>query len=190
MEQKFVDTFLSKYLLYIPQYRVRLMDFWGKFWGFLTIQDTFKFVVNALLPTILETTQGYHCHRRLNRSFLLPLFIGNLLWFPISNVCSQQRSSLWERFGSFGGCQGHHSWHEILLVRFTLIHVIRFGTSKFFVPTLSFHDRLHRNYLICKQESVFRVNCVDCLDRTNLVQSVFATSVIEIQVRPLLGDAL
>ncbi|KAL5968470.1 Phosphatidylinositide phosphatase SAC2 [Taenia solium] len=44
---------------------------------------------------------------------------------------------------------------------------------------------LHRNYLICRQESVFRVNCVDCLDRTNLVQCVFATSVIEIQLRRL-----
>ncbi|CDS42484.1 phosphatidylinositide phosphatase SAC2 [Echinococcus multilocularis] len=44
---------------------------------------------------------------------------------------------------------------------------------------------LHRNNLMCKQESVFRVNCIDCLDRTNLVQSVFATSVIEIQLRRL-----
>lgn len=42
--------------------------------------------------------------------------------------------------------------------------------------------RIHKNYFMCRQESVFRVNCIDCLDRTNLVQSVFATSVIETQV--------
>ncbi|VDM23191.1 unnamed protein product [Hydatigera taeniaeformis] len=49
---------------------------------------------------------------------------------------------------------------------------------------------LHKDYLICKQEGVFRVNCVDCLDRTNLVQSVFATSVIEIQVMPMFGGPI
>uniref|UniRef100_A0A5K3EHM7 SAC domain-containing protein n=1 Tax=Mesocestoides corti TaxID=53468 RepID=A0A5K3EHM7_MESCO len=44
---------------------------------------------------------------------------------------------------------------------------------------------LHRSDFMCKQESVFRVNCIDCLDRTNLVQSVFATAVIETQLRKL-----
>ncbi|VDN96004.1 unnamed protein product [Rodentolepis nana] len=44
---------------------------------------------------------------------------------------------------------------------------------------------LHKDYFMCKQEGVFRVNCVDCLDRTNLVQSVFATVVLESQLRKL-----
>ncbi|VUZ56817.1 unnamed protein product [Hymenolepis diminuta] len=44
---------------------------------------------------------------------------------------------------------------------------------------------LHKDYFMCKQEGVFRVNCVDCLDRTNLVQSVFATAILESQLRKL-----
>lgn len=28
--------------------------------------------------------------------------------------------------------------------------------------------------LLCVQNGVFRTNCVDCLDRTNVVQSLFA----------------
>lgn len=35
---------------------------------------------------------------------------------------------------------------------------------------------------MCTQESIFRVNCVDCLDRTNLVQSMFAGLIVETQV--------
>ena len=37
--------------------------------------------------------------------------------------------------------------------------------------------------LICEQQSVFRINCVDCLDRTNIVQTAIARNVLEIQFR-------
>lgn len=34
---------------------------------------------------------------------------------------------------------------------------------------------------ICTQSGVFRVNCIDCLDRTNVVQTALAKSVMELQ---------
>uniref|UniRef100_A0A2C9K4P0 SAC domain-containing protein n=1 Tax=Biomphalaria glabrata TaxID=6526 RepID=A0A2C9K4P0_BIOGL len=37
--------------------------------------------------------------------------------------------------------------------------------------------------VICEQKGVFRVNCVDCLDRTNVVQTAIARIVMETQVR-------
>ena len=37
--------------------------------------------------------------------------------------------------------------------------------------------------LICEQQGVFRVNCLDCLDRTNIVQSSIGRIVLEVQVR-------
>jgi len=37
--------------------------------------------------------------------------------------------------------------------------------------------------MICEQRGVFRVNCVDCLDRTNVVQTAIARIVMETQVR-------
>jgi len=37
--------------------------------------------------------------------------------------------------------------------------------------------------LICEQQSVFRINCVDCLDRTNIVQTAIARNILEIQFR-------
>ncbi len=36
--------------------------------------------------------------------------------------------------------------------------------------------------VLCRQESVYRVNCMDCLDRTNVTQSVFARDVLQTAV--------
>lgn len=38
------------------------------------------------------------------------------------------------------------------------------------------------NMLLSKQKGVFRVNCIDCLDRTNVVQSAFARHVMNMQL--------
>ena len=42
-----------------------------------------------------------------------------------------------------------------------------------------------RSGLVCEQRGVFRVNCVDCLDRTNLVQSALAKAVLQTQLSRL-----
>lgn len=42
--------------------------------------------------------------------------------------------------------------------------------------------RIDSEGLICEQRGVFRVNCVDCLDRTNIVQTALAKTVMDIQV--------
>ncbi|XP_074963460.1 phosphatidylinositide phosphatase SAC2 isoform X2 [Phalacrocorax aristotelis] len=39
--------------------------------------------------------------------------------------------------------------------------------------------------VICKQEGIFRVNCMDCLDRTNVVQAAIARVVMEKQLKKL-----
>ncbi|XP_063290313.1 phosphatidylinositide phosphatase SAC2 [Pelobates fuscus] len=39
--------------------------------------------------------------------------------------------------------------------------------------------------VICKQEGIFRVNCMDCLDRTNVVQAAIARVVMELQLKKL-----
>ena len=36
--------------------------------------------------------------------------------------------------------------------------------------------------IICDQRGVFRVNCMDCLDRTNVVQAALARHIMEQQV--------
>ncbi|PNF21521.1 hypothetical protein B7P43_G13512, partial [Cryptotermes secundus] len=38
---------------------------------------------------------------------------------------------------------------------------------------------------ICSQKGIFRVNCIDCLDRTNVVQTALAKAVMEIQFSKL-----
>ncbi|XP_051883602.1 phosphatidylinositide phosphatase SAC2 isoform X2 [Pristis pectinata] len=38
---------------------------------------------------------------------------------------------------------------------------------------------------ICRQEGIFRVNCMDCLDRTNVVQAAIARVVMEQQLKKL-----
>ncbi|XP_027863658.1 phosphatidylinositide phosphatase SAC2 [Xiphophorus couchianus] len=39
--------------------------------------------------------------------------------------------------------------------------------------------------VICKQDGIFRVNCMDCLDRTNVVQAAIARVVMEHQLKKL-----
>lgn len=38
---------------------------------------------------------------------------------------------------------------------------------------------------ICSQNGVFRVNCIDCLDRTNVVQTAIGKAVMEMQFSKL-----
>lgn len=41
--------------------------------------------------------------------------------------------------------------------------------------------------IICDQRGVFRVNCMDCLDRTNVVQAALARHIMEQQVNKMLN---
>lgn len=51
---------------------------------------------------------------------------------------------------------------------------------------LFFFGRVDQAGVICKQEGITRVNCMDCLDRTNVVQAAIARVVMEHQVSRLL----
>ncbi|XP_064549172.1 phosphatidylinositide phosphatase SAC2 isoform X2 [Drosophila montana] len=46
---------------------------------------------------------------------------------------------------------------------------------------MGFHWRDQRG-MICNQKSVFRINCMDCLDRTNVVQTAIGKAVLESQL--------
>lgn len=39
-----------------------------------------------------------------------------------------------------------------------------------------------------EQKGIFRVNCIDCLDRTNVAQGILARQVLEAQLSEILGD--
>jgi hypothetical protein len=41
--------------------------------------------------------------------------------------------------------------------------------------------------MICEQRGVFRINCIDCLDRTNIVMTAIARQVMDTQVRNILS---
>ena len=41
-----------------------------------------------------------------------------------------------------------------------------------------FEYDLEQKKVCCLQSAVIRTNCIDCLDRTNVVQSVFAKSML------------
>lgn len=46
---------------------------------------------------------------------------------------------------------------------------------------MGFHWRDHKG-TICNQNAIFRVNCMDCLDRTNVVQTAIGRAVLESQL--------
>lgn len=47
---------------------------------------------------------------------------------------------------------------------------------------LLFFGRTDDRGIICDQRGIFRVNCMDCLDRTNVVQAALARHIMEQQV--------
>ena len=48
-------------------------------------------------------------------------------------------------------------------------------------------SRVDKKGMICDQLGAFRVNCIDCLDRTNVVQSAIARIILETQVCKMLS---
>ncbi|XP_039300806.1 phosphatidylinositide phosphatase SAC2-like, partial [Nilaparvata lugens] len=44
---------------------------------------------------------------------------------------------------------------------------------------------LDRQGIICRQTGVFRTNCIDCLDRTNVVQTALAKAMLQMQLTKL-----
>lgn len=88
-------------------------------------------------------------------------------------------------------------------------HIIKYNNDKITYVTFDFHEycrgmkfenvstlieaikaeasamRYHwrdKNGIICEQKSIFRVNCMDCLDRTNVVQTALAKLALESQL--------
>ncbi|XP_055603029.1 phosphatidylinositide phosphatase SAC2 isoform X2 [Uranotaenia lowii] len=88
-------------------------------------------------------------------------------------------------------------------------HVLRYNSEKLIYVTFDFHEYCRgmrfenvssliealapeagsmgfhwrdTNGAICNQKSVFRVNCMDCLDRTNVVQTALGKAVLESQL--------
>ncbi|KAI9314461.1 SacI homology domain-containing protein [Dichotomocladium elegans] len=47
---------------------------------------------------------------------------------------------------------------------------------------LAYFWQAGKNTIYCKQNGVFRTNCMDCLDRTNVVQSAFGREVLNLQL--------
>ncbi|EPY74703.1 phosphatidylinositide phosphatase SAC2 [Camelus ferus] len=67
-----------------------------------------------------------------------------------------------------------------------LKQVLLFNNSHLTYVSFDFHEHwVDQAGVICKQEGIFRVNCMDCLDRTNVVQAAIARVVMEQQLKKL-----
>ncbi|XP_042094442.1 phosphatidylinositide phosphatase SAC2 isoform X2 [Ovis aries] len=67
-----------------------------------------------------------------------------------------------------------------------LKQVLLFNNSHLTYVSFDFHEHwVDQAGIICKQEGIFRVNCMDCLDRTNVVQAAIARVVMEQQLKKL-----
>ena len=44
---------------------------------------------------------------------------------------------------------------------------------------------MDRHGVVCQQKGVIRVNCIDCLDRTNVVQTAICRTILETQLTKL-----
>ena len=48
---------------------------------------------------------------------------------------------------------------------------------------VSYSVRVDQKGVISRQEGIFRVNCMDCLDRTNVIQSLLARRSLQSQLQ-------
>lgn len=81
------------------------------------------------------------------------------------------------------------SWHNIILLLYMYWLIERNTSCVLLNCHISYFDvifvlcvRVDQAGVICQQEGIFRVNCMDCLDRTNVVQAAIARVVMEQQV--------
>ncbi|KAI0560955.1 hypothetical protein FGB62_95g096 [Gracilaria domingensis] len=58
------------------------------------------------------------------------------------------------------------------------------------IDSYGFYESDHDLHELQSQDGVFRVNCVDCLDRTNVVQSLIAHEVLSMQIRRVFSREL
>lgn len=110
------------------------------------------------------------------------------VWFlyPVS----QPRHEVWECADTDRCHFWHHHWHEVGLVSvvppeyYSMIGLV--SKCDFcecvLILVVCPSARVDQAGVICKQEGIFRVNCMDCLDRTNVVQAAIARVVMEQQV--------
>ncbi|KAG1678103.1 Phosphatidylinositide phosphatase SAC2 [Nymphon striatum] len=93
-----------------------------------------------------------------------------------------------------------------------LLHILKYNSPKMIYVSFDFHEYcrgmrfenvsvliesirdvirdtrycwMDRQGLICEQKGAFRVNCIDCLDRTNIVQTALAKAVMDTQLTKL-----
>uniref|UniRef100_UPI0037E87361 phosphatidylinositide phosphatase SAC2 isoform X3 n=1 Tax=Semicossyphus pulcher TaxID=241346 RepID=UPI0037E87361 len=78
------------------------------------------------------------------------------------------------------------SGREKLIGDAYLKQVLRYNNPNLTYVSFDFHEHwVDQAGVICKQEGIFRVNCMDCLDRTNVVQAAIARVVMEQQLKKL-----
>ena len=68
-------------------------------------------------------------------------------------------------------------------LRHRILRLLSLKNFSIIIESFVFFHRVDKKGMICDQLGVFRVNCVDCLDRTNVVQSAVARLILETQVR-------
>lgn len=115
-----------------------------------------------------------------------------------SFVTSQSRDEVWKCADSHWCHLWHYHRHKMGLVSLSLALKSQFSHKNYFCSRVSkcqldswliiinllwFANRVDQAGVICQQEGIFRVNCMDCLDRTNVVQAAIARVVMEQQVQ-------
>ena len=79
----------------------------------------------------------------------------------------------------------HARWIDVIIDKFICllrVKAVYFLHGTFFEDSLLLFGRTDDKGIICDQRGVFRVNCMDCLDRTNVVQAALARYIMEQQV--------
>lgn len=103
-----------------------------------------------------------------------------------TRISSLTLHSIFTSIGKFPGCLLRTKKHST--EHFIFSRGMRFENVSSLIEALApeagsmgFHWR-DSNGSICNQKSVFRVNCMDCLDRTNVVQTALGKAVLESQL--------
>jgi len=122
---------------------------------------------------------------------LLAMAFGKAVEDFRGTVPNKREYLLYEAFDFHHHC-GRNKWHNLnILMRQIELSQTEFGFFMM-VPKMAHHKitkgfecSTANSHVVMKQSGVFRTNCMDCLDRTNVVQSMIAKRSLQTQLRQL-----
>lgn len=128
--------------------------------------------VPCLCNKSIKLISGFRLHREL----LFCTFVASICY---QILCTFSRGMKFENVATLTDVLDHYIQQMAFHWCVVIVFIANFVAMVTFANTLTVNCRVDDSGPIMQQQGVFRVNCMDCLDRTNVVQAAIARDVLK-----------